>query len=266
VLCAGLRVDPADLVERVLSCGATGLHLGHETCCRLMPSSEFVGSTSRLFAAKGLDFALVTPAMVPETELSKIGSLLSALPDGTEVVANDWGVLHTVASGHQRLEPVAGRMLCASRVDPRVPRLVRQGVKRTVADELLAELRQPPVVSRFMLPVLERLRVRRVELNPAAQGLPDPLGSAIKFSLHQPWALVSASRYCPQQRLPPRREPVRVLSCTRECLQQPPLELHHRGFPDPLYLVSNAVFARADVEPAGHPQIDRMVIRDLAAA
>lgn len=266
LLADGVRSDPGRLLDRLVANGAAGLHLGHETCCRLLPSPDFVRRTERLLAEEGLDLSLVTPAMVPEPELARIEALLAALPDGAEVVANDWGVLYAVATRHERLEPVLGRMLCAVRVDPRVPRIVRQAVGRAEADRLLADLRQPPVVSPLSLPLLSRLRVRRVELNPAAQGLPAPADDGLRYTLHQPWAIISASRYCPQQRLPPHREPLQVLSCTRECLQQQPLELRHRGFPAPLYLVDNAILARAEQGAIDHPQVDRVVIRPLEEA
>ena len=262
----GVRAGPRRLLDRVVLASASGLHLGHETCCRLLPSPDLVHRTGRLLADQGLGFALVTPALVPEPELHRIDALLASLADGTEVIANDWGVLFTVARRHERLEPVLGRMLSGVRVDPRIPRLVAENLDRTAGERLLVSLREPPLVSSLAAPVLRELRVGRVELNPATQGLPHPDPEGFRYTLHSPWAIVTASRFCPQQRLPPEREPLQVLPCARECLGRPPVELRQRQFPAPLWLAGNAILCRRDHRGVAHPQLDRVVSWDLLSA
>jgi hypothetical protein len=51
-----------------------------------------------------------------------------------------------------------------------------------------------------------------------------------------------------------------VLACKKECLTRGPLELRQRQFPSPLWLVGNAILARAERGTAPHPQVDRVVV------
>lgn len=255
-----------DLAERLSRRAAAGLHLGSETCARLLPSNETLRQVLDVAVSSGWPFALVTPAMVPEAALARVQSLLGLLPDGTEVVANDWGVVRLLARRHPRLEPVLGRMLCGLRPDPRVPSIARDIMGPDGATALLADLAGPPVARESAVRLLLDLGVRRIELNPVAQGLPPEPPRGLRVTLHQPFAIVSATRYCPQQRLAMPRPPLLVRSCTQECRTRAPVRLAHEQFPVPLYVSANALLAPAE-PPADPPDwIDRIVITDLDVA
>jgi hypothetical protein len=133
------------------------------------------------------------------------------------------------------------------------------------AGELLGDLTEPPPTRASTAALLRDLRVRRMELNPVAQGLPvgDVAGFAV--TLHQPWSILAATRFCPQQRITDPDAPLLVRPCARECLERAPLRLDNDHFPQPLYLVGNAVLGRG-AEPAELPRmVDRIVERSLAA-
>ena len=263
VLALGLTGDVQEFLDRVEASSVRGLYLGSETCSRLLPSDDQVRQLQEGSAARGLSFALVTPAMVPETMLSRVVELLDLLPDDTEVIANDWGVLRLVGREHPRLEPVLGRMLCGLRPDPRVPDIARELLGEQGARDLLVDLAWPPPCRSSTAELLRSLRVRRIELNPVAQGLPSQGLGGFAATLHQPWSILAATRFCPQQRITDPDAPLLVRRCARECLERAPLRLDHEQFPQPLYLVGNAVVARVAKPQALPPEIYRLVTWSL---
>ena len=264
LLVSGLTETAHELADRAERAGARGLYVGPETCSRLLPSGDQIGAIQRACVDRGLSFALMTPAMVAEPMLARVTGLLGLLIDGTEVIVNDWGILRLVGGRFPRLEPVLGRMLCGLRPDPRVPAIARE-LLGARAGELLGDLTEPPPTRASTAALLRDLRVRRMELNPVAQGLPvgDVAGFAV--TLHQPWSILAATRFCPQQRITDPDAPLLVRPCARECLERAPLRLDNDHFPQPLYLVGNAVLGRG-AEPAELPRmVDRIVERSLAA-
>lgn len=264
ILASGLTETADELVARVEAAGAGGLYLGPETCSRLLPTGEQISAAQQACADRGFDFVLVTPAMVPEPMVPRIRGLLELLADGTEVVVNDWGILRLVGRELPRLEPVLGRMLCGLRPDPRVPTIARR-LLGADADELLIDLAEPPVLRPQTVELLRRLRVRRLELNPVAQGLPRGPVAGFTLSLHQPWSILATTRFCPQQRISDPGAPLQVRPCARQCLERAPVRLESEHFPTPMFLVGNALLARG-AEPAElRPEIDRLVEGRLSA-
>ncbi|MDZ7854532.1 MAG: hypothetical protein U5L98_18340 [Halomonas sp.] len=63
---------------------------------------------------------LLTPVAAPQV-LDMLPALLQQLPEGTEVVVNDWGVGRLIARQYPTLRRAAGRILCRMVKDPRLP-------------------------------------------------------------------------------------------------------------------------------------------------
>ncbi len=97
----------------------THLYFGSEFCEHLLPSAHALREALKQAQTRQLRFALLTPVASPGV-LSQLDGLLPMLPAGTEVVVNDWGVAHEVATRFPALQAVAGRVLCRMTKDPRL--------------------------------------------------------------------------------------------------------------------------------------------------
>lgn len=98
----------------------THIHLGNEFCDRLIPTPEELKKVTVKTQQQGLILTLVTP-MLTDAGLRRLDKLLPELPDGTEVVINDWGTLQRLRTDYTALVPVLGRMLNKMIKDPRLP-------------------------------------------------------------------------------------------------------------------------------------------------
>ncbi len=170
-------------------------YLGSDFCQTLLPAPSTMLEAFAALRGRAA-FALVTPP-VNDAGLHRVGVLLDLLaaetaPEAaTEVVVNDWGVLGLVRA-HPSLTPVLGRLLTRMLRDPRLP-----------PDRLEAEapstraLQQSSVTSPPFQGLLRSFGVRRVELDPVAQGLAmdfDAMGLAP--TLHAPFGYVTTGRVC----------------------------------------------------------------------
>ena len=141
--------------------------------------------------------------------------LLAILPDGTEVVFNDWGVLRIIRQQFPRLELVQGRLLTKLKRGPRIA---------NVLDKLPAGALQHLKSTNLGVPVYQRFlreqNITRVELDNPIQGL--DLGGAppdLKLSLYIPFAYVSTTRFCLVANcdLPEKKGVIGVFPCHQEC-------------------------------------------------
>ena len=87
------------------------VHFGNEFCERLLPSRSVLDSVVKLVSGAGLGFSLVTPTLTDDG-LGAVEELLDAVPDGGEVVVNDWGLMRRRRHRFPRLRASAGRLLC----------------------------------------------------------------------------------------------------------------------------------------------------------
>jgi len=207
-LFAALRLTPppsAGLARRAVS----RLHLGNEFCERLIPSPTLLRRTIGVADAAGLALTLATPA-VPDQGLAKLRRLFRLLPDGAEVVVNDYGVLRLLAREFPVLEPVAGRQLCKMIKDPRLP------------TEQWARLNPPGLGSPEFEALLGRFGIRRAEVDVPPFARPADLRvGGLALSVHAPFGYALRGRVCRIGSL--RFEGAAKFrpdqACARECLR-----------------------------------------------
>jgi hypothetical protein len=85
------------------------LYFGDEFCDRLIPDRRGVKNILGFVKKNKYDFTLVAPIST-DKGLEKLKDIFPDLPQGTEVIFNDWGVLEMINEfGH--LNPVLGRVL-----------------------------------------------------------------------------------------------------------------------------------------------------------
>ena len=160
------------------------LQFGNEFCERLIPSPTALRQAIGLADAAGLALTLATPS-VPDAGLAKLRRLFRLLPEGSEIVVNDYGVLRLLAHEYPGLEPVAGRQLCKMIKDPRLP------------NEQWARLNPPGLGSAVFETLLSRFGVRRAEVDVPPFAQPTDLkAGGLALSVHAPFGYVLRGRVC----------------------------------------------------------------------
>ncbi|MDP7079147.1 MAG: hypothetical protein QF415_04610 [Candidatus Undinarchaeales archaeon] len=248
------------LLDTIDWTGHDRLYLGNGYCQRLMPTrTELTGALKRADDA-GVAVTFVTPP-VTQDGIARLKPLLAELPDGTEIVANDWGVIDVVAE-EGRLEPVVGGIIHKQKRGPRLM-LAKEALTTEAWERFRTTNMDVPVVRSL----LASRGVRRVEVENPFQGVSLRLGEGknpFHGSFHHPYVFVTISRYClvGLASTRPGRPEWGVFPCTQAC-KDSLFRLDHPTMGVPLYLKGCAVFAKNDALPSEdelvHMGIDRMV-------
>lgn len=218
------------------------LSFGGEFCETLLPSPDQLDRAVRLTEAQGLALSLATP-LCSDGGIERIRRLLPRLPPGSEVVANDWGVLALLGRDHPGLVAVAGRILCKMMKDPRLPspdwgRLYPHGIH-----------------SRAFTAVLKKLHVGRIEIDvPVFAAAEDFHSPAMAVAVHVPYSFSVKGRSCKIGSLhqPDREKFATGHDCRRECLAYAAtLVREEAGAADlPTFGRGTAIFFRQSAEMA----------------
>jgi hypothetical protein len=214
------------------------VYFGNEFCERLLSGPETLSRVMEEVQERGLAFTLVTP-YVTDAGIIKVERLLAVLPDGTEVVFNDWGVLRVMRQQYPRLELVQGRLLTKLKRGPRIA---------NVLDKLPAGALQHLKSTNLGVPIYQRFlrenNITRVELDNPLQGI--DLGGVppdLKLSLYIPFAYVSTTRFCLVANcdLPEKKGVIGVFPCHQEC-QKYTFYLNNPVMTTPLTRKGNTLF------------------------
>ncbi len=241
--------------------GFPRLYFGHEFCQRLIPSAEDLEQALGFVSENKLAFTLVTPYVTDEG-LRILEPLLRKVADrkpGSEVVFNDWGVMHFLTERYPGLEPVMGRLLNKMKRGPRFMNLADILPQSTSACFQSCSL-DAPLYRRFLL----SRRVRRVELDNLLPGCTlDFNQSGISGSLYVPYAYVTTTRLCLAAScdVSGKEEEVGIFSCKKEC-QKYTFQLTHSVMPLPLIRKGNTMFFKNENVPGDMVErnIDRIVV------
>jgi len=237
------------------------LYFGNEFCQRLIPSAEELEQVLDFASEKSLTFTLVTPYVTDEG-LGILESLLLKIEQtkpGSEVVVNDWGVLHLLNESHSDLEPVMGRLLHKMKRGPRFMNLIDILPESTI-DYFQSCSLDSPLYRRFLV---ER-RVRRVELDNLLQGIALDLShSEISGSLYVPYAYISTTRLCLAVScdVSGKEDEIGIFPCQREC-QKYTFLLTHPVMPLPIIRKGNTMFFMNEKVPENMTEknINRIVV------
>ena len=123
------------------------VYVGSEFCERLIPAEKEVKTALKFCEKNGLGFTLVTPPLT-YWGVARVKDILEILPEETEVVINDWGILKDVK--RLKLTPVLGRLLVKYKRDPRIssiegkiPKECREVLQSFSLTQLPQETREP---------------------------------------------------------------------------------------------------------------------------
>ena len=236
------------------------IHFGNEFCERLLPSRTKVETALKTATACGLGFGLALPILTDEG-IAQADELLGAMPDGTEVTVNDWGLMRRMGRRFPALRAIAGRLLCKILKEPRVPSATYM--------ELGGH--------GFMTPGLEalfaRMGVGRVEIDvPPFARTQDLSAPRLRVSAHVPFGFATTGRICRigNLRQPGARKFATDHSCARECLtyltgmtapREPgndPMVIFQRG--NTTFYRHTAAMTAALAEAVAAGTVDRVVI------
>jgi len=243
----------------------SGVYFGSEFCVSLLPSPEALAAVVREAVSRGLSFHFVTPPLTDEALAAVRRCLegpLRSIP-GCEVTANDLGLLRVLRGDFPDLTPVLGRLLSYQHADPGNPSFLKSSFSPEEAEARLDALRSVITHSEGSRAFLREMGVRRVELNPVAQGIRLDDAGFFRYTLHRPFAFVSSTRFCPTVealRNPDREKKIkRIRDCRRECrschhaLRTPTVKAE-------LLLCGNTLFYRNE-DPGPLPDaVDRVVL------
>lgn len=181
------------LRERFSAARFTRIVYGTEFCENLIPKAEALSEVVRGCDAQGLALTLATP-YVSDRGLSRLRPLFDSLPNGAEVIFNDWGVLNLLRRDYPLLVPVQGRLLNKSLRDPRVT--TQYAAAPAPADAITA-LQQSNLDCDSYVNLLRRLGVRTVEMDSLPQGNDWAFaGKELAVNVYFPFGFISTSRAC----------------------------------------------------------------------
>jgi len=252
-----LHRDPG-LASWLSDFAPTHLYLGSEFCEQLLPSVHTLKAGLCRAQESGLKCVLLTPIASPQC-IRSLADLLPLLPDGAEIIVNDWGVAYFIREHFPALRAIAGRILCRMIKDPRL-----RGGDWAPQCGLGVES------ARFQA-LLKRLGFSHVEMDVpifAESGVFS--GLPMRKSVHLPFSYIAKGRMCRPGSLAavgPERFAV-GRRCRKECLGLS-AKIDRPGIADRLdsYQVGNTLFARHSPEmrdvvtcAVDNGHIDRLVV------
>lgn len=234
------------------------VHFGVEFCERLLPAKKELQETHAEVAGRGFAFTFVTP-YVTEDGLQKVRGLLKLLPDGAEVVFNDWGVFKLLHEQFPQLVPVLGRLLTKIKRGPRIMKFIDQ-LPKDALDHLRSTNLGVPRYTDFLF----ANNICRAELDNPLQGLNlGGIPAQLKLSLHIPFAYVSTTRFCLTANCdaPDKKGFIGVFPCGKECRRYT-FFLDNAAMTTMLIRKGNTIFFRnTTVQPElRESHIDRVII------
>ena len=173
--------------EELLSgCMPDRLYIGNAYCDQLFPEPATLQRILEKAEAEGISVTVVT-ANLRQGAIAQAEKMLAHLPENTELVFNDWGMLMLLQAHRDRLEPVLGTRLNVRRKDPRVR--YRAGVEKQ-----LQFLQENALNGGEYRDFLRAYGVRRFEYESCGVPIRIPQG---RHSVHFPFYQTNTSMYCP---------------------------------------------------------------------
>lgn len=196
------------LPERLVDRPFDRIHFGNEFCERLLPRASQIKTVVGWGREQNLAITLLTP-MLADDGIVRLPKLFECLPDQSEVVVNDWGVLRLINKHYTHLRPVAGRQMCKMIKDPRLP-----------SSEWASAI--PPGTQSSLYPkLMHRFGVASVEtdIRPFAE-LSDLKPNGLGLSVHLPYGYTLKGRICKpgSLSLDKQKKFAPGHSCQKECL------------------------------------------------
>ena len=184
-----------------------GVYFGQETCEKLIPSIKDMQAAVSYCLEKQYSFTFATPYVGPHgmQKLLQLFDYLQLEASGSEVVVNDFGVLHQLCKNYKDLSPTLGRLLVKTKRDPRYSISGFEAAETDINDMKVVEKNQAETIQSSALELTEyqsflRLKgVKRICIDSPSPGFNEKLwaGNLLPVDLYWPWAYITSSRSCP---------------------------------------------------------------------
>jgi hypothetical protein len=183
-----------------------GIYYGQETCENLIPTLKHVQQALEFCKKNEYSFTLTTPYVGPKgmDRLRKLFEFLNTEEPETEIVINDFGVLHLLNTEYTNLKPVLGRLLLKMKRDPRfsvsgfeIANVEIKNLKKVEVNQqqaLQGSTLELPVYQEF----LKSIDIQRVSLDTLTQRMNQKALNKWGFpvDLYWPWTYITSSRSC----------------------------------------------------------------------
>lgn len=233
-------LDDSDLAEWLSNFIPTHLYIGSEFCEHLLPKRQMLRKAIDWAGDMNCRVSLLTPIASPQV-IRNLAELLPCLPDGSEVVVNDWGVGYFVKKQFAKIRLVAGRILCRMVKDPR---LSQAGLATSFSFD------PRPLAAMFT-----RLGIGRMEIDvPLSIDSSTFSSLPMQTSVHLPFSCVAKGRMCRMGSSAicgPERFAVGRI-CKKECLKVSAELKRPNASPGPrTYQLGNTIISRHSREIFG---------------
>lgn len=238
--------------------GFSRFYFGQEFCERLIPPEEELKHALDLAKELKMEFTLVTPYVTEKglEQWEKLLETLYSLRPHSEVVINDWGILHLFGERFPQFTKVLGRLQTKQKRGPRILRLMEK-VPVEMIEHFMCFNVDAPHLSAFY----NSLGINRFELDNPPQGI-KRTGST-QASLYFPYVYVSTTRMCLTNQSDHRRESMRaIFPCSREC-REIHFNIEHNEIPIKVTIAGNTQFYYSDLLPSSLEElyINRLVFQ-----
>jgi hypothetical protein len=201
-----------------------GIYFGQETCENLIPTLKHTQHAVEFCKSNEYTFTLTTPYVGPKgmDRLRKLFEYLNSEEKGTEIVVNDFGVLHLLNKEYTNLKPILGRLLIKMKRDPRfslsgyeIANVEIKNIKKVEENQQEA-LQGASLELALYQNFLKSKNIERVSLDTLTQGMNQKALKKWSFpvDLYWPWTYVTSSRSCaiaahtqPRKEFHPTEEP-----------------------------------------------------------
>lgn len=235
------------------------VYFGSEFCERLIPDKKCFQRVLAQIEQHNLALSLLTP-MVSDKGMRQLTKILPLLPEGAEVIVNDWGVLRLLQREFPRLTPVVGRLLCKMIKDPRLPseqwaRLYPHGVQSGPFHNLLEKFG----IDRLEMDVPPFAEQKDFHSADRALSVYLPFGYSVKGRMCKIGAvgLDSARKFGPGHGC--NKECLRYTGKTRRDSVQGKGDLHTFQLGNTLFYRHSAQMTAAVAEAVAQQQVNRLV-------
>ncbi|MBM3245253.1 MAG: hypothetical protein FJZ15_05620 [Candidatus Omnitrophica bacterium] len=232
------------------------VYFGSEFCENKIPSIDQLDKAVSFSESRGLKITFVTGHVtdIGIERLRKISSHLkkTGLPNGFEVVINDWGLLSVFEDCGCIFS--LGRLLIRQKTDPRI-------AKANFPSEVLSILRDVNINDELAQFMKER-NILRLEFDNSYQGIEFTNNYGFLMSLYLPFGYITTGRTCHYFYLKRGQKSgfIRDKLCSSEC-EEGSVILNNKNFPGELFLRGKTLFFKND-DPAGilkNNKIDRVI-------
>lgn len=226
------------------------LYFGNEFCEHLIPKIAQLEKALIFAKDNSLDFSFVTPSCT-DAKIKQLLAIFEILPDGCEVIFNDWGVFSILKkfSRGGKFKLVLGRLLVGQIKDPRLAALKNNNKLEFFRKSCLSN----PAFQDFLIDQ----GIGRAEIDNSFQGHGFKLKNSLNVSLYYPYAYISTTTRCIFKKNP------YLYRCDIECMRYRMLVSKIKNFSGYILTRGNTEFYFNDQMPKYLNDADMHINREV---